>query len=104
MVTHLDVLRVPILGCDCMLRTTIGRSSEEVFLVLSGAWLQAPYGVCSARRLNYHVSVRYSLPQNVITSIPQAAARSVISANHPFCPIKTFHSGHKSRDGTLRLL
>jgi len=72
--------------------------------VLSGTWLQAPYSVCSARRLNYHVSVRYSLPQNVITSIPQAAAKSVISANHPFSPIKAFHSGHKSGDGTLRLL
>jgi hypothetical protein len=75
-----------------------------MFLVLSGTRLQAPSSVCSARRLNYHVSVRYSLPQNLITSIPQALAKSIISANHPLSPIKAFHLGHKSGDETLRLL
>ena len=72
--------------------------------MLSGTRLQAPSSVCYARRLNYHVSVRYSLPENVITSIPHAAAKSIISANHPPCTIKAFHSGHKSGDGTLRPL
>ena len=68
---------------------------------VSGATrFEAPSSVCCARRLSYHVSLRYSLPQNVIISVPQAASTSMINVNNPLSPIKAFHSGHKSGDGT----